>query len=482
MKLSYAAIGALMALQAIPVEASADIAAGRIPVESVSIGRKAGAVTLDMALNTASLRLGRDSEYLVTPVIVSADGRDSVEFAPVLIAGRNFYYLHQRRDDLDGTRMVRPGATPIAYSSTVEREPWMSDATVRVNTTLYGCCSSIEGEYSDPVARITPVGYTPKFEYVTPEADSVKVFQLAGSAFINFPVNRTELYPDYMSNPAELRKITGTIDSIKGDRDITITSLMIKGFASPEGSYSNNERLAKGRTATLRQYVEKLNDFPAGFIATDYMPEDWPGLRAYVASSSLPDRGAILDIIDSDMEPDAKDRKLRTDFPTSYAFLLREVYPSLRHSDYVITYSVRSYTSVEEILAVMRTAPQKLSAAEFYRAARSLENGSEEYNRVIETAVATHPDDAICNLNAANTAMARGDLDTARRNLDRAGQSAEAEYARGVLAALNADYTGALAYFRHASSLGYAPAAAALTQIEQLVSNPDGVVTLLTTK
>lgn len=479
MKLLYAAVGAIAAFQALPVAASTDTAAGNIPLKSVNLVPKPGAITLDMALNTASLRLGRDSEYLVTPVIVSADGRDSVEFAPVLVAGRNFYYLHLRRNDLDGTRMVRPGDDPVPYTSTVEREPWMTDATVRVNTILYGCCSSIDGEYSTPVARIEPVTYTPKFEYVTPDADSVKVFQLAGSAFINFPVNRTELYPDYMSNPAELRKITGTIDSIKGDTDITITSLMIKGFASPEGSYANNERLAKGRTATLRQYVEKLNDFPAGFIATDYMPEDWPGLRAYVASSTLPDRGAILDLIDSDMEPDAKDRKLRTDFPASYAFLLREVYPSLRHSDYVITYNVRSYTSVDEILSVMRTAPQKLSAAEFYRAARSLENGSEEYNRVIETAVATHPDDAVCNLNAANAAMSRGDLDIARRYLDRAGQNAEAEYARGVLAALNTDYTGALAYFRHASSLGYVPATAALAQIELLVANPDGAVTIL---
>ena len=191
----------------------------------------------------------------------------------------------------------------------------------------------------------------------------------------------------YMTNPAELRKITGTIDSVRGDKDITITSIFIKGFASPEGPYDNNVRLAKGRTATLKQYVENLYHFAPGFIRTDFLPEDWPGLKKYVEGSSLANRAAILAIIDSPLEPDAKDAKLKATYPADYDFLLRTVYPSLRHSDYVINYNVRKYTSLEEILAVLRTAPQKLSPEEFYRAAQSMEEGSEEYNEVFETAV-----------------------------------------------------------------------------------------------
>ena len=73
-----------------------------------------------------------------------------------------------------------------------------------------------------------------------------------------------------------------------------IIALTFKGYASPEGSYSNNTRLAKGRTAALKEYVRKLYDFPAGLIATDYEPEDWEGLEKYVAGAYMDNKEDIL--------------------------------------------------------------------------------------------------------------------------------------------------------------------------------------------
>ena len=70
-------------------------------------------------------------------------------------------------------------------------------------------------------------------------------------------MNRTEIHPDYRRNPEELKKILSTIDAVKNDADSKIISISIKGYASPEGSYSNNIRLAKGRTETLKEYVRK---------------------------------------------------------------------------------------------------------------------------------------------------------------------------------------------------------------------------------
>ena len=114
----------------------------------------------------------------------------------------------------------------------------------------------------------------------------------------------------------------------------------------------------------------------------------------------------------------------------------------------MINYNVRKYTSLEEILAVLRTAPQKLSPEEFYRAAQSMEEGSEEYNEVFETAVRMYPDNKVANLNAANSAMRRGEYARAARYLSKAGAGADVEYAHGVLAALQKDYALAESYFR----------------------------------
>lgn len=449
-----------------------------LPVTVDDLRRVHDDMLLRMTIDAGKLKLSKDREYRITPTLVSPDGIDSVSFEPIVISGRNLYYRHIRNNDLDGIAMYR-GKSNIEYNKRIPYEAWMDQCTLKTNTAECGCCDGVEALYSDPIARIKKVVYEPVFGYVSPVADSVKLFKLEGSAFINFPVNRTELYPNYMSNPAELQRIIGTIDSVKNDPDITITSIFIKGFASPEGPYSNNVRLAKGRTATLKQYVENLYRFPTGFITTDYLPENWPGLKAYVTSSSIANRESILAIIDSNLEPDAKDARIKQVFPTEYAFLLKNVYPGLRRSDYVINYNVKSYSTLEEILKVLHTQPQKLSPSEFYRAAQSMKPGSYEYNEVFETAVRMYPNDPVSNLNAANSAMRRGDYTAARRYLDKSGNEPVVTYARGVLAAMQKDYKAAQSYFSEAARQGYPEAQAALDQIDELNRFADGKVEII---
>ena len=78
---------------------------------------------------------------------------------------------------------------------------------------------------------------------------------------------------------------------------------------------------------------------------------------------------------------------IKSTYPEDYQFLLKNVYPGLRHSDYVVQYVVRTYTSAEEIRRIMKTQPQKLSLRELYLATRDLEPGSDEYNETFEIAV-----------------------------------------------------------------------------------------------
>lgn len=280
-------------------------------------------------------------------------------------------------------------------------------------------------------------------------------------------MNKTDIRPDYRGNTAELNKIIATIDSVKNDADMRITTVSIKGYASPEGSYANNERLARGRTEALKQYVRNLYHFSDDFIHTAYEPEDWDGLRAYVEKSGLQHKNEILDIINSYLEPDAKDNKIKATYPDEYRFLLANCYPALRHSDYKVEYTIRSFTDVEEIKRIMATQPQKLSLEEFYRVAQTMEPGSHEFTEVFETAVRMYPNDASANLNAANTAMKRNDLNAAKRYLDKAGDSPEADYARGVYAYLNKDYATAKIYYTKAKEAGIAEAAEQLSIMEK---------------
>lgn len=415
-----------------------------LTVSSASMKRNAALMTVGLDMNLADFALDGYRVTVFTPAIVGE--RDSLLLHPVGLYSRNRWYQYLRSGDgpVGGAdeMTIRWSERPdeLAYTETVPYAEWMNGAQLVLLRRDYACCRELIFEDSDPLLGYREVSYTPEFRYAQPVAAEAKTRELSGRAFIDFPVNRTEISPNYRGNAGELQKIVATIDSVRNDADVTVTALSIKGFASPEGSYDNNARLAKGRTEALKQYVQALYHFPADFITTDYEPEDWQGLREYVEKSNMPEREGLLAIIDGTLAPDPKNSKIQTTYPEVYKFLLATVYPALRHSDYRIEYTIRSFTDVNEIAQIMATAPQKLSLNEMMRYAQTLEPGSDAYNEVFETAVRLFPDSREANLNAANSAMQRNDLVGAARFLAKAGEGAEARYARGVHAALGGDY------------------------------------------
>ena len=442
---------------------------GRGEVRNIDVVRGENSLFVSMTVDVSALDVASNRELLLIPVL--RGGQDSIQLPFMIIAGRNRYYYHLRNTPVtDGSILERVGKTEtINYRAVIPFENWMSTSVLVMDESSCGCRGEEMGDdHRVTLFRFEPKVYTPVFVYLPPDVEPVKVREVKGSAYIDFPVNRTEIHEDHRNNPVELRKIRQTIDVVRNDPDVRITSLSIKGYASPEGTYANNTRLAKGRTATLKTYVRELYHFPDSVILTSYEPEDWSGLEAYVDSTNLKNRDAILALIRSDMEPDAKEKAIKSTYPEDYRFLLQNVYPGLRHSDYVVQYVVRTYTDVAEIRRIMKTQPQKLSLRELYIAVQDLEPGSDEYNEAFEIAVRMFPGDEVANLNAANAAMVKGDLKGAARYLDKAGDCGEAVYARGVYAALSGDYDSAMRFFAEAARGGIAEAEDALHQIEEV--------------
>ena len=178
-------------------------------------------------------------------------------------------------------------------------------------------------------------------------------------------------------------------------------------------------------------------------------------------------RKEILDIIDNNkLNKDQKEARIKKLYPNDYDLMRGDILMRLRHSDYVISYVIRSYTTPEEIREVLRTRPGNLSLAEFYTAAEGYTEGTEEFDQVFLTAVQFYPSDEAANLNAANTYMSEGNLPQARRHLERAGNSKEAIYAKGIYNALTGNYKEALVMLRDAQAQGLDEAAKAIKQVE----------------
>ncbi len=445
-----------------------------ISVSDVKMEKNGNYFVVDMNLILSELDVESNRAVLLTPRLVNA--ADTLNLPAVGIYGRTRYYFYVRQgesmlsDEREDSYRSKERPEQLSYHQVVDYQDWMDGADFSLQRKDYGCCHSLLAEQAGMLGRYmrpTDSGvFFPELVFVQAEAEAVKERSLEGSAYVEFVVNRTDIRPDYRNNVAELGKIQASIDSLNTDGDVSIKNVWLKGYASPESPYAHNTKLAKGRTEAVKNYIKQLYRFPDSVILTDYEPENWAGLRAYVEASNINNREAILKLIDSDRKPDPKEAAIKSQYPQEYRFLLDNCYPALRRTDYRIAYDIRTYTDIEEIKRIMATAPQKLSLNEFYLLAQQYEPGSDEFTEVFETAVRMYPQDEVANLNAANAAMRYRDNVAAARYIDKMGTSPEAVYARGAYAFLTGDYKTARTLFQEALDLGIEEAAATLRDLD----------------
>ena len=250
------------------------------------------------------------------------------------------------------------------------------------------------------------------------------------------------------------------------DANVSVRQVKIHGFASPESPYEHNRMLANNRAKSLTNWLKQQYNLPDGvFAPAEATPENWEGLRKAVVEMNeqvLPHRQQILETIDKVLadidnkvttKADRDELAIRANYPEEYRYLLKEVYPGLRRSDYDISFNFSDFT-LEQAKEIYKTRPYQLSVRELWDVAQTMEPNSKEYTKVLQTAVNIYPDDPVANLNLANVAIRQKDLLKAETLLDKAGDSGEADQTRAVLAILQQRYADAEALLQKAQQKG----------------------------
>lgn len=440
---------------------------GGAAVDGVEIKKQRDSVVIRMNLDLTGMEVGRNRSIVLAPVFRTEDEK---QWLPAIeVMGRTRYLYYERNEESLYTdnpyavvRRKQDTEQRVDYRVTVPYRRWMNRAELFLGEDTCGCGEVAKGN-SIPLAQ-ADLAFIPRLAYVSPQAETRKTRALSGEAYLDFPVNKMVIYPDYRRNTAELAKIRATIDTIRADKDFSITQISLKGYASPEGGYAWNIRLSEGRTDALRDYLVEEYGIEAALFRTEAGAENWAGLRNYVENSDLTDKEAILAIIDSDEEPDPKEHRIRSEHAASYRTLLQDCYPGLRRTDYTVDYVIRGF-DVEEAKEVFKTRPQNLSLQEMFAVAQTYRPGSEDFNHVFDIAVRLYPDDPVANLNAANALLERGAAELALKYLDKAGDTPQADNARGVAMIMLERYEEAENYLDRAAKAGIGEAEENLTYI-----------------
>ena len=394
--------------------------------DNLKIERNGEYMVVDMNMNLSHLDVESNRAVLLTPRFISTV--DTLELSSVGVYGRQRYYYYVRngesmlsgKDEMSFKARSKPES--VVYHAIVPYYKWMNGASLELYRSDYGCCNTLLAEWNDPLGSyVEALPFSPQLLYIHPQAETVKHRSLSGSAFIDFPVDKTVIYPEYRRNTYELGKIQASIDSVRNDKDVVITSVWLKGYASPEGDFNYNKSLAQRRTQTLSNYIS--SQYPAlkkaPVYRTEGVGEDWEGLKAAVSGSTLSNKDKILFIIEhnsNDTERESAIRELDND--KTYHILLEEFYPALRRTTFSLSFDVRPYTS-EELPGVFETKPECLSLYEMYQLAGLYASRGENPLPVYKKAYEQFPGDIVAVLNYANALLKYGkDADGALQVLE----------------------------------------------------------------
>lgn len=364
-------------------------------ISDVSMTRSGDMLVIEMSMLFEREGLRNDYATIYTPRL--NNGTRELELLSVGVFGRNHYFADRRADishynvPEDWQLRRRDLPAEVSYYVEVEYAEWMNGATLVVDELYYGCCNSLKGVGRVVVAEFGQKNFEPQYIYVEPHATTTTQW-LGSAADIYFELQDAALSATFATNDQMMQHIDAILDAEASNMS-NITAINIIGTASPDGPYEDNVTLAHQRAMALANYLTTAHNIPLDMINIGYLPEDWEGVRSWLATSAISNRDALLAIINSDASNDKKEELLMTKYPEEHDILLAECYPHLRRATYTIVYE--GYTIKRDV------------AAE--------------------------------SINAANDAMKRGNLAAAAADLKQAGNSVEAVYARALLAIHNGD-------------------------------------------
>lgn len=453
-----------------------------ISIEHQEVKQDNDSLCLRLGLNISNLKLSSLRSLTLTPIL--ANGETQQALTPILLNGANRHKVYLRHVALGHEspeeyylvqKVGHKGNPAIDYRGSVAFQPWMAEAKLYLVEDYCGCSGYTEQQAREELRAIPallpviPYEAQPMYCYARPEKEILKSRTELKNVYLNFPVNKVVIYPDYMNNRTELERTKEMIEKINSDHNLTIKKIMFRGYASPEGSVPSNCRLSEGRAAALKNYlVPRLQDGSLPMFSESGC-EDWDGTIELLEQSQIPGRDRLLEAIRQCDRSDAAEMNLRTlDGGAPYAAMLREIYPKVRRVLCSVDYTVREFT-VEEGRSLINGHPELLSQYELYQVACSYPANSTEFLNALRTAEQLFPQDETALLNGAMVALREGNNEKAAASLAKIKNQDNVVYlnAKGILLMRNQQPEEAKACFEKAATQGSEAARHNLSELEK---------------
>lgn len=259
-------------------------------------------------------------------------------------------------------------------------------------------------------------------------------------ANIKFLINQANLRKSELKNNS-VGEFVKLLKEINKDREgLNLQNVEIQAYASPEGGFKFNDKLANKRQNVSEKYVRKEMKSAGveGNLDAHYTAQDWEGFQQLVQASDIQDKDVILRVLSMYKDPQEREQQIRN-MSEGFRELADAILPELRRSRLIIHYETIGRND-EQIKAQYNEDAAKLSADELLYYATLEEDAAKKEEIYAKTAQLYTNDYRPLN-NLAVMAFNRGDEAKAKELLAQAitksNNAAEANATLGLIALKN---------------------------------------------
>jgi Flp pilus assembly protein TadD len=420
---------------------------------------KGGQVPVDITVNFLPKTFEKSTTLKLTPVLVADNGAE--------LAGEPKYVQGEKvKDNYDVIGNADGGQ--IKFSTSFPYDAKFSICTLELR---------VEGKCGKKVTEFAPLAKLPIAKGITDMAANVdylsplkllsdkfqRVNTISKSAEIMFDINKSNVKKEQLTKE-DVKALQDFVAQNKGSETVTLGAVQAKGYASPEGPVTLNDKLANSRSTEAQKAVAKTIGKNAKVDPSAY-GEDWEGFQKLVQNSDIQDKELILKVLSMYSSSEQRDREIKN-MSAAFKQLATDVLPKLRRTVLTATADEKG-KSDEDLLAAAKGNPSSLGIEEalyiapqikeaagriaLYKAAADKSGDSRAYNNLgvelardgklkeaaeaLKTAASKGSDPVITD-NIGYVALASGDVKSAA---DALSKSASPE-AKAAAAFANGDY------------------------------------------
>ena len=170
---------------------------------------------------------------------------------------------------------------------------------------------------------------------------------------VHYAINRADIVPTYSTNTQQISELKDFMAQTS-DTTTHISAIHIVGYASPDGTSTQNDKLAANRAKSLYTYA--VNTYhPKQSVDTQHKTFSWRDCVDAVNASAIPNKSDVLAVLQSTHTEHDKEAKLRT-MREAWNYLATHILPTMRYADIEFDYGVDEIVTRTTLVAQSESA------------------------------------------------------------------------------------------------------------------------------